>query len=280
MWDLAAKKILIQPQKMSALKILLKTTHTFLNSSPVFSSFPLSVLLIGVEKLAELNLSCPCSSWNKELIVLMFIGPSLFICALMFVLLTPFRYICYKHSADEHFCDRLKSCCKCTHKEDICKCLKAFVHCLIPSIMWVIFLFLDGDYLACYNTDWVGDYVFNEKLNRKWCQPSELAYAGNENDYHQKYQAFVSNSRVVGYRMLAVFGFLIILIIGFCDCYKGTPPRTEESVETGMRTGVELHTEDPQGRRGDVQTGAHSSAQDPQGGEEDICLVQEGSSEL
>ncbi|XP_056615201.1 uncharacterized protein LOC130430203 [Triplophysa dalaica] len=212
---------------MSAVQNLLKTTHTFLKRSPVYSSLPMSVLSLGLEKLAELNLSCPCNGWNEGLITLMFIGPALFLWALMFVWLAPFRSC----SKDFYVCSkRLKVlCCALENGKNRHIRFKAFAHSLIPSTMWVIFLFLDGDYLACSKTTWIGHYVFDQKLNRKWCQPSDLAYAGNESDLHQKYQKIVGISQVVGYTMLGLLGLLIIC---FWGCYVKIP-KTDVQTEQG-----------------------------------------------
>lgn len=81
--------------------------------------------------------------------------------------------------------------------------------------------------------------------------------------------------------MLAGFGALIILIIGFYNWCNGTPLKkdtgmqTDDQVETGMPTAgltgdneVKLNTQDLRERRGDRQAGAHS-AQDPHGEVED-----------
>ncbi|XP_056615891.1 uncharacterized protein LOC130430756 [Triplophysa dalaica] len=257
---------------MSSLQNLLKTTHTFLKRSPVYSSLPMSVVSIGLEELVELNLSCPCNSWNGWLITFIFIGPFFLLWALMVVLLMP-----AENPADDNVVKNTSKCTSECWSKFTSKCIslctskfwKALAHSLIPPIMWIILLCLDGDYLACFYSTFEGDYVFDQKLNRKWCAPYEPAFA--ENKYlHQKYQESVSNSKMAGYGMLGLLGLLILISTSFWYFCKETPPVTEKSVETQTEERVDtviqvyLNTQDQQGTRRDMQTGPHRSAQDPQ----------------
>lgn len=154
------------PSKTSKKRDLLKEVHKFLSESEVFSSFPLSLLLLGLEELIEKEFFiCPCrSDLNKLVTLLILIGPALFMFALMYLLLRPFRRRC---------------CCasKCIEKNEKNKneknCFNAFLSCLIPPVMWIILFLLDGDYVACGMTDWNGVYKFNNQLNRCWCKPTE-----------------------------------------------------------------------------------------------------------
>ncbi|RXN08556.1 heat shock 75 mitochondrial [Labeo rohita] len=73
-------------------------------------------------------------------------------------------------------------------------CAKAFIYCLIPPIMWVIVLFLNGDYFSCAKTHWNGVYVFDEQLNRSWCKPIERTQ--NENELRLLTQKYIHDSQV------------------------------------------------------------------------------------
>jgi len=139
--------------------MLQQDLHKYLSKTAVFSSFPLSLLLLGLEKLIELEFVCPCGQ-SVFLTVFIFIGPSLFTFALMYILLRPFK----------HGCSR---CCAADNDDTHENCPKAFVSCLIPPVMWAIILLLNGDYVACVMTDWKGVYVFDKELNRSWCKPTE-----------------------------------------------------------------------------------------------------------
>lgn len=168
---------------MSALANLKTDYITVLRRSPVFGSFPLSLMLIGVEGWIDLNISCPCNiRLNKYLTASMFIGPPLFISVLMFFVLRPFKNKCCPQAEEV--------------VDDQQNCWKALGHCLIPAMIWTIVMFFDGDYMACCLTTWEGKYVFDEELNRMWCKPIEQAYAGNQSDLQREYQGYITISKV------------------------------------------------------------------------------------
>lgn len=115
--------------------------------------------------LVEFQFSCPCNvKINTQLAQAMFIGPFLFILALMFFYFRPFKHGCF-HCAKKANGE--------TKDETLQSCPKSFGNCLILPVMWVIILFLDGDYFVCSSTDWNGHYVFDEELNRSWCKPAK-----------------------------------------------------------------------------------------------------------
>lgn len=162
---------------------LLRKLHAFLEKADVFITVPLSLLLFGLEKLIEINFSCPCIvDLNKKLTASIFIGPALFSFALMFLLLRPFRHGWFFYSAG-------------TNDDTQQNCPKAFAPCLIPPVMWMIFLLLDGDYLACGMTDWKGVYVFDEELKKLWCKPTAEMY-GNETNLRDLTRKYIYQSQV------------------------------------------------------------------------------------
>lgn len=55
------------------------------------------------------------------------------------------------------------------NKENKCACITNYC---IPIGVWLFIILLDGQYLACSFANWQGKYVSDEKLKRKWCQPS------------------------------------------------------------------------------------------------------------
>nr|XP_055072549.1 uncharacterized protein LOC129452607 [Misgurnus anguillicaudatus] len=236
----------------------LKLFNGFLKTSPGFSSIPSSLLLIGLEELMERHLSCPCThAVNIILIISIFIGPFLFMFALMFILLRPCKYKCCpcgaKKNKDDHQItpnaskagndqknapiasddkddqqiapdasaagkDQKNAPNANDNKDDQQDFWKALGHCLIPPIFWIIILFLDGDHLACGATKWEGNFVFDKELDRKWCQPIEQANARNQSDLRRTYQEYINISKAVGYVVLAVFGILIVVTVGIYDC--------------------------------------------------------------
>ncbi|ROL46030.1 hypothetical protein DPX16_0166 [Anabarilius grahami] len=49
-------------------------------------------------------------------------------------------------------------------------CPNAFASCLIPPVIWICILLLDGKYVACAMTHWKGVYVSDEELDMFWCK--------------------------------------------------------------------------------------------------------------
>lgn len=124
-------------------------------SQAVFSSsLPMSLLLIGLEALIEHEFVCPCAhmcKWNVFATLLVIVIPPLFACALMYFYSTYFKT---QNNVNEE--NRKKKT----------------LHYLIPCVIWLFIMLLDGDYCACIFTCWKGMYVLDGKLNRKWCEPT------------------------------------------------------------------------------------------------------------
>lgn len=175
----AAREVLNQLQKMHSKKIL-TSIHTFLTISGVYGSFPVSLLVVLLEVLMEYQFSCACSYERTVwLITLIFLGPFFFTFGLMFITFRPCKY----------------SFCSSEEPKDRFKFWKDLGNCLIPPVIWIIVVFLDGDYWACGSASWKGNYVFDEEINRKWCKP-ERALALNTRLLQQMYQEFICDSQV------------------------------------------------------------------------------------
>ncbi|KAK9976462.1 hypothetical protein ABG768_021667 [Culter alburnus] len=196
---------------MSKEKDLLKKVHKFLTESNVFSSFPLSLLLLGLEQIIEIEFFlCPCIyELNALLTVFIFIGPALFIFALMYLLLRPFKRGCCCAESNDNTEKKKKK------KKN---CPKAFASCLIPPVMWIFILLLDGDYVACGMTDWKGVYVFDNPLNRSWCKPTEGIR--NETELRDLTRKYIHQSQLSGYVMISIVSVLLVVSVGIYDGYK------------------------------------------------------------
>lgn len=169
----------------------------------------------------ELKLSCPCRhEMSKRLITSIFVGPPVLLFAIVFILLNPLRYVCNEDGEIKGWQTFLKD----------------FGHCLILPIIWVIILLLDGDYLACYWTNWEGKHVFDKEIKKMWCQPTDLVNARNESDIQHKYQTFISESQFIGYFLLGAFGLVIILIGALSNCCNKSTSQTNEA-NAGQRRG-------------------------------------------
>ncbi|KAK7136901.1 hypothetical protein R3I93_017078 [Phoxinus phoxinus] len=84
--------------------------------------------------------------------------------------------------------------------------------------MWVIILLLDGDYVACAMTDWKGDPVFDNQLNRSWCKPVESFR--KETVLRNLTLKYIHQSQIFGYAVSSVFIVLPIIYVGICDCWE------------------------------------------------------------
>ncbi len=143
---------------MSVLQNFFNNFKSHLATTAAFNSFPLSLLLFGLEALMDVQFTCPCGSlWHEDLPILLIAAPPFFAFMLMFLLTRPLSF--YHKKKKGNAC---------------CLCLKSFLHCLIPPFVWVMLLLFDGDYYACSQSDWKGMYVYDEELQTKWCKPTGL----------------------------------------------------------------------------------------------------------
>lgn len=117
----------------------------FINS-PLASNVVLGFILAGFEKLVESEFACPCRpEWNALFASAYFVFPGVIASVLM---------LCSQG-------------CKLKTRQEL-KHLILFG--IVPSMMWLILLFLDGQYYACAKTDCSGSIVDNTAY-QKWCKP-------------------------------------------------------------------------------------------------------------
>uniref|UniRef100_A0A665X2F3 Uncharacterized protein n=1 Tax=Echeneis naucrates TaxID=173247 RepID=A0A665X2F3_ECHNA len=97
--------------------------------------------------LVELEFECPCNpTWNGVFSSAFFIIPAVMAFTLMLII---------QGCRCDTWCRKTVS-------------LSSFV----PAIVWLILLFLDGQYFACAMTDWEGRFVLVDKAApQKWCEP-------------------------------------------------------------------------------------------------------------
>lgn len=118
-----------------------------LSNSPLVSNVAFGFILMGLEKLVELEFECPCNpTWNGAFSSAFFIIPAVMAFTLMLII---------QGCRCDQWCRKTVS-------------LSSFV----PAIVWLILLFLDGQYFACAMTDWEGRFVLVDKAPpQKWCEP-------------------------------------------------------------------------------------------------------------
>ncbi|XP_052387700.1 calcium homeostasis modulator protein 4 [Carassius gibelio] len=152
-----------------------------LSSSPLVSNVAFGFILMGLEKLVELEFECPCNpAWNGLFSSAFFIIPAIMALALMMII---------QGCRCDAWCRRTVS-------------LSSFV----PAVVWLILLFLDGQYFACAMTDWHGRFVIVHKAApQKWCEPIEEESVSPQELMLRSQRLFVE-SQVLG----------IVLLIFIC----------------------------------------------------------------
>ena len=116
-------------------------------NSPLVSNVAFGFILMGLEKLVELEFECPCDpKWNGLFSSAFFVIPAVMAFMLMLII---------------QGCRYDRGCP-----------ITVSISSLVPPIMWLILLFLDGQYFACAMTDWIGRFVIVDKAApQKWCEP-------------------------------------------------------------------------------------------------------------
>lgn len=125
-----------------------------IRKSALASNTAIISILVGLEKMVDVEFECPCyPPWNMVLALGFFIIPSI-MAVLLMLLIQNYSW---------------------KDKDRLCKIVSSFV----PAIVWLVILFLDGQYFCCANSDWLGTYEKTEKENlQKWCKPILVDFGG------------------------------------------------------------------------------------------------------
>ncbi|XP_067830150.1 calcium homeostasis modulator protein 6-like isoform X2 [Heptranchias perlo] len=191
---------------MAIRQILVGLKDSLLSNSGIvriFGNVGASLILIGFEQLLEQKVPCPCAvGWNYTYALLSFLIPaiSLFMISLMLQ------------------SDLLKWC-RCRFRNDLiapsCKCnpfkyyflLMVVLKALIPPIMWISILFLDGDYYACSKL-----MRKNAAVNSRNCSESQCNQNPGEIPPHL--QKVCNESRLFG-ALVFVISLIVMTVLYF-----------------------------------------------------------------
>ncbi|XP_042561071.1 calcium homeostasis modulator protein 6 [Clupea harengus] len=165
-----------------------------LSNSPLVSNVAFGFILMGLEKLVELEFECPCNpKWNGVFSSAFFIIPAVMAFTLMLII---------QGCRCDTWCRKTLS-------------LSSFV----PAIVWLILLFLDGQYFACAMTDWKGRFVIVDKAApQKWCEPTNEDDVTPQELMLRSQQLFVV-SQVIGIALLIFIcvGLVVYVIRESCQ---------------------------------------------------------------
>uniref|UniRef100_UPI00398E9DF7 calcium homeostasis modulator protein 6-like n=1 Tax=Pristiophorus japonicus TaxID=55135 RepID=UPI00398E9DF7 len=172
----------------------------------VFGNLALSLILYGLEELLEKEIHCPCAlKLNGQYILFTFIIPAI----LLFFL----GLLVQKHS--QMWC---KSC-QCWEQGNMYKrsvlCLSflsTMVTASIPAMIWLVLLFLDGDYYSCSNL--MGK---NGTASMKAC---ESTCNKNSNEIPVTLQKLCVKSQVIGGCLLIGMLAALVLIYSLQQCAR------------------------------------------------------------
>ncbi|XP_058484632.1 uncharacterized protein LOC131459165 isoform X1 [Solea solea] len=156
-----------------------------LSNSPLASNVAFGFILMGLEKLMELEFECPCNpTWNGVFSSAFFVIPAVMAFTLMLII----------------------QGCRCDTR-----CRKS-VSSIVPAVVWLILLFLDGQYFACAMTDWEGRFVLVDKAApQKWCEPISEGNGTPQELMLRSQQLFVF-SQGIG---LVLLIFICVGLIGY-----------------------------------------------------------------
>lgn len=196
----------MQSKKMNFLSVL----KSELATTNLFKSIPGNLLLIPLNILTDFKFSCPCTKhWNIGMAFIVFIAPALLVFALTLISLLKFN-------VRGNNKQRARGDVKAEEKGyNICVYVSIS---LFPFLMWIIMLLIDGDYVACSQTNWEGQYSYDNKLQIKWCKPTELMSVKDEAQLQNQILQYIRNSQLAGYIILFILG--IILSFVACICCK------------------------------------------------------------
>ncbi|XP_036420212.1 calcium homeostasis modulator protein 5-like [Colossoma macropomum] len=202
--------IVIVWQTTKASLPLRMTCLTDVQHCPLKLTFLFFWLLLGIEKLMEMQLSCPCKPGvNEAFVAFMFIVPALLVFTVMLLLTRPCKHPCRRGSS---------------------RFAQALLPCLIPPTLWVILLLLNGQYVACGLTYWKGIYVLDEdKPPLLWCEPS----SSRESVEKALYRRYIGWSQVSGLILVCSICIVTVVTVGQRDCRQareGTTPEEEAPI--------------------------------------------------
>ncbi|KAJ8343468.1 hypothetical protein SKAU_G00307970 [Synaphobranchus kaupii] len=164
-----------------------------LSNSPLVSNVAFGFILMGLEKLVELEFQCPCNpKWNGTFSSAFFVIPAVMAFTLMLII----------------------QGCRCHMHWPKSLSVSSFV----PAVVWLILLFLDGQYFACAMTDWKGRFVTVDRAApQKWCEPTDENDVTPQELMLRSQKLFVV-SQVIGIALLVFIcvGLIVYVIQESC----------------------------------------------------------------
>nr|XP_023681145.1 calcium homeostasis modulator protein 4-like [Paramormyrops kingsleyae] len=168
-----------------------------IGKSPLALNTVIGLVLLGLEKMTELEFQCPCNPYRNAWFSSAFFVIPAMMSIIMMLIANNFR--CASGKCLEQ-CGKLMSC-------------------VTPAVVWLTLLFFDGKYYTCAATSWEGEYVnVYSGAPLKWCKPLQV----NETEMEQRRLLFKDSlfwSQVAGLILLGLI-FLGLGLYQFYQCCK------------------------------------------------------------
>uniref|UniRef100_A0A3B3T1F5 Uncharacterized protein n=1 Tax=Paramormyrops kingsleyae TaxID=1676925 RepID=A0A3B3T1F5_9TELE len=120
-----------------------------IGKSPLALNTVIGLVLLGLEKMTELEFQCPCNPYRNAWFSSAFFVIPAMMSIIMMLIANNFR--CASGKCLEQ-CGKLMSC-------------------VTPAVVWLTLLFFDGKYYTCAATSWEGEYVnVYSGAPLKWCR--------------------------------------------------------------------------------------------------------------
>uniref|UniRef100_A0A3B3RKE9 Uncharacterized protein n=1 Tax=Paramormyrops kingsleyae TaxID=1676925 RepID=A0A3B3RKE9_9TELE len=130
-----------------------------IGKSPVAVNTGIGFILLGLEKITDLEFQCPCNPYRNAWFSSAFFVIPAIMSIIMMLILKKFR---------------------CASGKCLEQCGKLMSY-VMPAVVWLTLLFFDGKYYTCAATSWEGDYVnVYSGGPLKWCQPLQVNEAEME----------------------------------------------------------------------------------------------------
>uniref|UniRef100_A0A3B3QFL0 Uncharacterized protein n=1 Tax=Paramormyrops kingsleyae TaxID=1676925 RepID=A0A3B3QFL0_9TELE len=140
-----------------------------IGKSPLALNTGIGFVLLGLEKMTELEFQCPCNPYrNAWFSSAFFVIPALMSIILMLIINKVRCASCLDSAGGNRCALRWKKCGK-------------LMSCVTPAVVWLTLVFFDGNYYTCAATSWEGDYVnVDSGAPLKWCKPLQVNEAEME----------------------------------------------------------------------------------------------------
>ena len=139
---------------MPAQRNLMARLSVGLRKSPVGSNVVFFFLLAAVEKMLQVDFACPCNpAWNAVFVAPFFLIPALMASLLMWLI----------HGDSEN---------ESKNENKIKNKIKNIIFSVLPSIVWMALMLVNGRYIVCAFSTWHGRFVADDTTYLKWCRPT------------------------------------------------------------------------------------------------------------